>query len=306
MKKILIGITFAILSITVMMAQSSTAGKDFWVAWGKNYLGTRAFNSQIRIAAPKSTTVTLHFTELGTQRQFNLEAGDVYTYDLTAEEKNAVINATGGKTSKSLHITSTENISLFAILMQIRVTDATHVLPANALGSNYYLLSYKSSAQDGGTSDGYTVVAVEDNTNIYENEILQATLNKGEVYSQYFYRQDKTGIQVSSDKPIACFVTNECTEVPADRFSTGCDCLYEQMTDVSLWGRRFMVPTDTIKNIGRVRVLAATNNTHVSYNSGTIISGSTPLNAGEFLELEITTAGKGSYIEADKPIAVGA
>ncbi|MDR2027895.1 MAG: hypothetical protein LBQ01_10150, partial [Prevotellaceae bacterium] len=90
----------------------------------------------------KTAKVTLTFTELGTSSTVTLDAGSVYTRDLSNIEKQAVYSSSNGKTAKSLHIESDEDISVYAINLTERSTDATAVLPIQSLGNSYYHISY--------------------------------------------------------------------------------------------------------------------------------------------------------------------
>ncbi|MDR3245390.1 MAG: gliding motility-associated C-terminal domain-containing protein [Prevotellaceae bacterium] len=174
-------------------------------------------------------------------------------------------------------------------------SDATAILPVPALGLSYYQLSYW------GNDDGYTIVAVADNTGIYENGVLVATLNKGAVYSMYSNLDDMTGVHITANKPIAYFVTNTCASIPV---GIGyCDCLYEQLFPEALWGVSFMVPVTT-RTIDRIRIFASQNGTVITHTGGTVVSGSLNLNAGEFVELEIYKSQGGCYIEANNPVSV--
>ena len=104
-------------------------------------------------------------------------------------------------------------------------------------GKAYRHITYEA-LNGGGIGDGYTVIAVEDNTEIKENNVLVTTLNKGQVYSNYTLAGDKTGTLISSDKPIAYFTTNSCVNVP--KGTGACDCLFQQQVPVHSWGNRFL------------------------------------------------------------------
>ncbi|MBK5719723.1 T9SS sorting signal type C domain-containing protein [Dysgonomonas sp. Marseille-P4677] len=309
MKKILYILTLFVAFFSldaISQGQVTTQGKEFYVAFGKNFTHEASSSSldlQIRIVATNAATVTLTFTELGTSEVVNIAEGSVYTRPLTTTEKKAVYSSVTGKNSKSLHISSNEYISVFALNQAQASTDATNVLPINNLGTSYFHLSYKSI---GGTGDGYTLIGSEDNTQVYENGILLTTLNRGEVYSYYVSSSDLTGTHITSDKPIAYFTTNSCVNIPIGY--TACDCLYQQLASESTWGSTFLVPV-TSQGVERIRVLASQNGTTITYQGGTLRTdigkGSLSLNAGEFAEIEVRTVDKGCYIVADKPVAVG-
>jgi hypothetical protein len=128
-----------------------------------------------------------------------LNAGSVYTRNLSDIEKDIVYSYQTEKSNKSLHIESDEDISVYAINLTERSTDATAILPVNSLGVSYYHISYSPVET---AYDGYTLVATEDGTNIYENGAYKIKLNKGDVYSQYF-EFDATGQHITTNKPVA-------------------------------------------------------------------------------------------------------
>ena len=295
------------------LAQITTQGTDFYVSFGNNAAGGGTYstiNMQIRIAASQATTVTLTFKNTGTVATVNIAAGGVYTRNLSAAEKNAVYSSATGTSNKSLRIQSTTPVSVYALNQFSATTDATNVLPVNNLGTDYFQVSYKVLNT---YPDGYTVIATVDNTIIYENGASKATLNAGQVYSAYYNGLDITGRRITSNHPIAYFVTNECVNIPVG--TTACDCLYQQMVPVNSWGNTFLVPV-THRGKERVRVVASQNGTTVTQTGGTKKTdggggainpsnqNSFTLNAGQYAEFEIALTTNGAYISADKPIAV--
>lgn len=307
MKKILYILTLLVTFFSpdaLSQGSITTQGKEFYVAFGANYIhAVTSLELQIRIVATNAATVTLTFTETGATKTINVPEGGVHTYKLSNEEEKLVYNNTGGRYKKSLHVSSDEYISVFALNQASATTDATNVLPVNNLGTSYYHLSYSSLT---GYFDGYTIVATEDNTQVYRAGTLLTTLDRGEVYSYYQISSDLTGTHITSDKPIAYFTTNSCVNIPIGKGA--CDCLYQQMGPESTWGNTFLVPV-TSQGVERIRVLASQNGTTITHQGGTLMTnigkGSLVLNAGEFAEIEVRTADKGCYIVADKPVAVG-
>ena len=285
--------------------QSTTQGKDFWLSYGQNNgMGPQANMLQLRIVATRATKVTLTYTEDGTTETINVTAGQVYTRMFNANEANKVYSAATGTSKKSLHIVSDESISVFAINIFRYTTDATNVLPVTNYGKAYRHITYET-LNGAGAGDGYTVIAVEDNTQIKENNVLVATLSRGQVYSNYAVSGDKTGTLISSDKPIAYFTTNSCVNVP--KGTGACDCLFQQQVPVHSWGNRFLVPI-TKRGKERIRVVASQDGTTITQTGATVKSspgaGGLVLNAGQFVELEAALSDGGCFITSDKPVAV--
>ena len=296
-------VTLTLLCTVSLQAQVSTSGKDFWFSFGSNYYdafqGT-SLQFQFRIVTTKNTQATITFTQTGEVMSLSLSANTVYTYDLTPAQKQAVYSNVTGKSSKSIHIQTDENVSVYAINTVYLVTDATIILPTGALDNSYYHLSYIPISFVPDVPDGYTIVAVENNTTIYEDGVSKTVLNKGEVYSSYF-SIDGTGKHITADNPVAYFVTHSCVFVPAGVWT--CDCFYEQLHPESSWGNCFFVPV-TKRGIERVRIIASQDNTTINFTGGALIAGSQTLNAGEWAEIEIYAAQNGCYIESSNPVGV--
>jgi hypothetical protein len=294
-------------------AQStSTQGKDFWLSFGMNG-GYKAdsLDLQVRIVAGANTAeVKFIYTESVTTNTVTIPAGNVVTFSLSDMQKSRVFSNITGKSDKSLHIESNEPISVYALNQGAYTTDATNVLPVTALGIEYYHISYKSSkdSEFEFDDDGYTLIATENNTDIYVNNKWTVNLNKGQVYSAYFPDSDSTGIHITSTHPVAYFVTNKCVYVPVDKYA--CDCLYQQLVPVNKWGNNFLVPV-THRGRERIRIVASQDGTLISQTGGVIKTdnagygqNSLTLNKGQFVELETALSTCGCYITANKPIGV--
>ena len=205
----------------------------------------------------------------------------------------------------SVHITSSESVTVYALNQSYRTTDATNVLPITALGTNYYHISYATISM-ASYDDAYGVIATQNNTRVYHNGVLSATLNMGGVY----YRtnsNDMTGAHITSDKPIAFFALHQGPQIPTG--TPFVDILFQQLAPINTWGKTFFVPVSW-RGRDFVRVLASENGTNITQIGGTIrwVSGGqttlTNLNAGQWVEMEVTLANKGCYIQANKPVGV--
>jgi hypothetical protein len=261
-------ILLALLALApAAFAQVSTQGTDFYLSFGKIYsYGSNDLVFQIRIVATEAATVTLTFkANTALNDVFTVNAGEVYTYPLTSDQKASVFSntTTTSPSNNSLRIQSTAPVSVYALNQRSSMTDATNVLPVGNLGTDYYQVSYKAMS---GQSDGYIVIATANNTKVYEDGALMATLDAGEVYSAYYKDADATGRHIAASTPIAYFVTNSCVFIPAE--TRACDCLYQQMVPVNAWGNNFLVPV-TRRGKERVRVVASQGNTTVTQTGGT-------------------------------------
>ena len=296
-----------------LCAQTSTQGTDFWLSFGKNRHSTSSeINMQVRIVTNQAATVTFTYTNSGTTEIYNVPAGSIETITLNNTQKSRVFSGATGRTSNSLHIESTTPISVYALNQNTNTTDATNVLPVTSLGTDYYHISYLACYQAPTVyDDGYTVIATENNTIIYDEGTPITTLQKGQVYSAYYSNTDITGKHITSNNPIAYFVTNGGVFIPVN-LTNGSDCLFQQLLPVNVWGNNFLVPV-THRGTERVRIVASQDGTIITQTGGVIKTDNggfsqniLTLNRGQFVELEIYLASHGCYISANKPVGVGA
>ncbi|MDR3338593.1 MAG: IgGFc-binding protein [Candidatus Symbiothrix sp.] len=308
-KKTLLAIIILLGVIRVPVFSQTTQGTDFWVSFGSNgYINEMSkIDLKIKVAATEDTEVNFIFTannSLSTTQ--TILAGQVYTFNLsTANMKNAVYYAdlssgnTSGISNKSLHIKSTKPITAYAYNRADKSADVTNLLPIDALCTDYVHISYTPY-----TYDGYTIVATEDDTDIYEHgnttPVNSVPLKMGEVYSFYAQKTDLTGKHITANHPIAYFVTNTAAFIPSGKATS--DNLFQQMMPMHTWGKAFFVPA-TNQGKDRMRVVAAYDNTKIIQ---THLPGATSviLNKGQFYEWEIVLANSGCYFTADKPVGV--
>ena len=312
MGKIFYLLIVILLSTSTIKAQT-TEGKEFWLTFGHiRYHPTPDYvNLQIRIVAKDyKTTGNIFFTNLGTSNDFEIEARQVYTYVLSDIEKAAVYNAyqtlpTGN--DFSVHITSNMPVTVYAMNQMATPVDATNILPVTALGNEYYQISRTGTFIP--NVDAYAVIATEENTEVYQNNIQVATLNRGYV----FYTcnvPDMTGYYISANKPIAHFALSSAAALYTSGTNT-LSCLFQQMVPIHIWGKEFFVPVShDIRDL--VRIVASQKDTYITQTGG-IVRTDVPgaqttldnlLQPGQFVELEVPLSNVGCYIKADKPVGV--
>ena len=316
-------ITFSIvlflLNVFSLRAQVDTRGTDFWLTFGNSYsLSAFSVNLQIRIVGgAQAAQGTIHFTGLSgasASVPFSVDVGQVYTYRLNNAEKGASYNMTMSSVAnnRSVRITTDAPVTVYALNQSSSVTDATNILPVPVLGTDYYQISYTPAFYSSpGTvfvgSDAYAVIATQNNTRLYHENTLVATLNMGQVY----YRTspvDMTGAHITADKPVALFAMNMGAEIPNGfRYI---DNLFQQLAPVHTWGKNFFVPVSIMgKDI--VRVVASQDNTLITQTGGKRINAPYPdapatynLNAGQFAEFMVPLSSNGCFIHANKPVGV--
>ena len=297
----------ALLGISSLKAQT-TEGTEFWLTFGKNE-GAYGTSSDLYIkivSGSEPTTGEIHFTNLGTSVPFSIPAQQVFTYELDTE-KQAVYNTTTGVTNLSIHITSTESVSVYAMNQAYATTDATNIYPVATLGLEYYQISYTAVM---GRNDAFAVIAIENDTEVKHNGTLipyqGGKLNAGQVYYKTS-STDMTGDHIISDKPVAFFALSQGPQIPSGYCCV--DILMQQLAPVSTWGKTFFVPVSHLAK-DRVRIVVSQDGTNISQIGGELKSATgsqmtlTNLQAGQFVELEVTLNNNGCYIEADKPVGI--
>ena len=329
MKHILI-IFLVLLCRFSLHAQKDTKGTEFWLTFARvsitkenptSFGEPDTINLQIRITTGnQAATGTIYFTALNDSISFSVAAWSVFTHELTLSQIYAACYeipseyaTTWNKSNNSVRITSDNPIAVYALNQRTATTDATNVLPLTALGTDYYHVSYAGCA--GNNWGDYAVVATQDNTRVSHNGLTVAILNRGEaLYCGIYIRHANYASQVNAtshvtaDKPIALFDVIPGVFIP-DNYYPAQDNLFQQLPPVPTWGRNFFVPVSRrVRDI--VRIVASENGTNISQTGGTIrtaIGGRTTLtnlNAGQWVELEVSLDSNGCYIQADKPVGV--
>jgi hypothetical protein len=331
MKRIFTTLIFvwAVCGSLSLHAQKYTHGTDFWVTFARSEIvhiiviaGDTLINDttnlQIRIAAGnQAATGSIYFTHLKDSVPFSVSPWSVFTHNLTFVQTQAACyelsRATTSIADYSVHITSDNLVSVYALNQYNASTDASNVLPVSVLGTDYYNISY------GGYNgrDAYAILATQNNTQVYHDGVLAATLNRGEVYYSSLYISwsinDMTGAHITADKPVALFAVIPQTFIPYLPPYMAADNLFQQLPPVSTWGNNFFVPVSRSTR-DFVRIVALQNGTNIKQTGAVRIvtdpnyllgeSKLTNLNAGQFVNLEVSLDSGGCYIQANNPVGV--
>jgi len=316
-KKVTYFLITIFLSTLISLQAQTTEGTEFWLTFGKiDYVTTEYsyIHLQIRIVAKDhQTTGTIFFTNIDTYIDFEIEAMQVYTYNLSEAEKAAVYNAyqtSPSGNNLSVYITSNMPVTVYAMNRFNNLSyDVTNVLPVTALGTEYYQISYPVLINVSVLFNTYAVIATEDHTEVYQNNIQVATLNKGYLYYTCCSVREMTGYYISANKPIAHFAFSPISLPNGIPQSSGSH-LFQQMAPVHAWGKEFFVPiSHTVREY--VRIVASQNDTKITQIGGTVrtdVTGAQTtldnLQAGQFVELEVPLSNLGCYIKANKPVGV--
>ena len=312
----------ACLIITSLPAwsQASTQGKEFWVSSTLVCSPDKATPTPyIAVSAEKACTVTIQggvgnainitqqvaagsWSEFGngTTSQTDPMQGPVKVpmdaskwYPTTMTNANNVYTLAGQKNMYGLHITATENISVYVILSSLHSMDASNILPITAIQSEYYTQDYWSKVKsDFNDAVGLTtILATEDNTVIditpngdtYDGwrsgSLHQITLNKGQTYYLVTEKGERLAgshIVARDGRKIAVFCGVPITNIPTGIAAR--DCLFEQSMPVDYWGTQFIVTRSLEKNGNLIGITAIQNGTEIKvdgYTQGFINEGET-------------------------------
>lgn len=289
-----------------LYAQSSR-GTEFWVGFPGN-INNQGLR-QLYITAEADAEVNINIVNPAFSTTVTVASGSLTTVNLP----NTVdIQTSGVVENKGIHINSDVPVTVYVMNQQQATTDAYLALPLDAIGTEYYVMSYTRDVSFTTLNSQLTIVATEDNTSVTITPTVTSSgftagvpgnvvLNAGQTFQlrSNATNADYTGSYVVADKPISVFGGNDCTNISGNL--RACDHLVQQMVPIAAWGRSFVTAPLATRLAGDVfRVLASENNTEVNIN-GVVVAN---LNAGQFYE---TILGSNTYsrITSNNPILLG-
>ena len=342
MKKIIYFLAF--LSAFLIFTNTSYAtgevtsnGKEFYIGFMPNlHQGSSNDSLYIFIGAEKPANVHIEYKDrYGTIYTKDIYISDPKTmipfqvfwqdFEITGNYNNNFDNQNETISQNVFHITSDEDVSVYAHSEAETTSEAFNAFPVNALGKDYCILTYNSDGvgSSSDTPSQFLIIATEDGTIVNINPSSKTVvhrlnpqtinLQKGEAYLVQSYisnsetKNDLSGSFIKANKLIAVFAGHQRATIPVVRANTASpsrDCLMEQLPPIQSWGRNaFVVPfyqpisidKSVSANSDIFRVLASNDSTDISIN-GVFIK---TLNKGEFYEGKINSA---LSISASKPI----
>ena len=351
----------SLLAVYCMPALAqSTQGKEFWVSSTLVCSPNKATPAPyIAISAEKACTVKIQggvgdaiditqqvaagsWNEFGNGNtsQLNPNAGMIKVpmdaskwYPTSMSDASQVRTLAGQKNMYGLHITATEDVSVYVILSSTNSMDASNILPVTALGSEYYTQDYwpivKSDFDNTvsmvtilGTEDG-TQVEIVPNGNTYDGHQsgtpYTVDLNKGQTYylmSEADKQITGTHIKAKNGRKIAVYCGVPLTNLPTDIAAR--DCLFEQSMPVEYWGTQFIVTRSAEKNGNLIGITATQRGTEIKvdgYSQAYINEGDTYYimlqssndpngNKPGTSPIDLVVTADATYIETSCPCAV--
>ncbi len=320
MKKILLLFTLFFIYSFSLFAQSdpcvrTSEGQEFWVGF-MDHDGTANVNTRLYVTSRIAATGTVN-SGGGTNfvANINVAANGSQLIELTPND--VIVSSPQTPQARGVFVTTTEDVSLYALNRKANSADATLIFPLTALGTEYYTMSFTPNFRE----SVFLVVATEDNTIVTvvpsKNTSagspagipINVTLQKGQTYlvrspGSNGAGNDLTGSYINSDKPIAVFSGN----VRLNINGSSSDHAYEQLPSTNTWGRDFVtIPSvrnepAVLRNYDYFRIIAQNDGTVVT------ISGEPApitLNAGEFYTLSTQGNNTPRSINSTEPVMVG-
>jgi gliding motility-associated-like protein len=295
----------------------STIGKEFLVGFMENnQKPTLPDKAVVIITANENVSGTLSFQ--GQLFPFSLTKGQIFKKEFLSTSQDVIHRTSEVVESKSLLVSASGNVAVYAYNTRQNSADATLILPINSLSKEYFVTAHFMPLSKGPDNSASTalVIANEDDTLVEITPSVGTekgnpakvpftlTLNAGESY-QIRALGDLTGTRVrilnstpGDCKKLAVFGGNKMTTV-ADCGITG-DHMYYQALPIENWGKSYIhIPLKNRTSGEEVKVLAGTDNTQVFVNG--VNKGT--LNKGEFLKLDFGVD-EVANIETSYPSAV--
>ncbi len=286
----------------------TSVGRDFWVMFLYNHnYGTGFLTEEQRLyfLGDQTSSVTISNNNSGSTSA-TLSSPSFSATQLCGTNQQIV----GTVYECGYHITSSEDIWVYADDFIDCNQDVATILPTEALGTHYIVQSYPSTndygaevgflATQDGTTLSFTVPCDVLGTSITAGTPLTITLNSGQTYMLMASAGGSfSGMEVSSNgKPFALFVAGQNTAVPLD--GIGRDYTYEQALPVNLWGTEFIVSSTIQQNYNRLLITASADGC-IIMKDGTPLAG--PLAAGQTWEGVMPTSTQW-HLTASSPIQV--
>jgi len=295
--------------LPICLFTQSNEGTRFHLAF-LEHIDVGRNNMVVMITSLYNTTGIVEMPLLGWKQSFSVAANQVtiVTLPKTAETLGSELISSNG-----IVITSEKNISVYMHQYYNQRSEASVVLPDNALGEDYYAISYRSF-QSGNViyPAECVIVGVKEDTEIEitlsdatkggrkKGDKINIILGPGQTYQiqTQLGNNEITGTRIKGNKPFALFAGNSWTPMP-DASCSARDNLLEQMYPISTWGKEFISVLSAQVTFDVFRIFASEDQTTVLVQG--MKTDTFKINQGQFVEYQ---KGESTYISSNKPIAV--
>lgn len=287
--------------------QQTQLGTDFWIAFPTIYEpeGNWPISCWLYLTSEQGAVANVSIPGLGLATSVNVPAGGYANVQLPT---SAFLEAAEGKQNLGIHVTASQEITLYGVADELYASDGFTAWPVTNLGRRYIV-----GGRDAGVNKVYPswqtvmgVVAVANDTTITVTPKTkvgpraagvpyQVNLNVGEVYQLIgeVGLEDVSGTIVTSNKSVAVFGGSGMSWIPLQR-GTG-NYLMEQQLPDHIGGTSFPITPFARRTTARYRCFGLVDNTTVMLNGSPV----TAIDRGEFDEFEFSGAG---IVTADHPI----
>lgn len=336
-------LTFGTLNLCAQQWPDSK-GTDFWFTFIPNFhngedalvndpLLQKEHQLYIYIGAERPTSGTISWRrDDGTSQTLNFRIDDVRQLFSTSVYYRGIelrgVNQNGDPfdfvgsdnesvAPQSFHVTSLDEVTVYALNQASLTSDAFLVLPTDAIAEDYVVMAYPSDVRKNNntlntqsTPSQFAIVATADSTIVDITPSVPTPRNPSKIKQRIILEQgesylvqadirlgvdpDLTGSLVRASKPVAVFAGQHRALLPLQYRGTYAsrDCLVEQMNPIRTWGKNaYVTPlalssTELTVGYDLYRVVAAYDSTAV------VVDGNERalLNAGEFYEDSLTSA----------------
>lgn len=214
---------------------------------------------------------------------------------------------------KGIRVSSTVNISVYAMNMRQYESEGYTALPVDAIGTKYilatYLVSRKSQIGISAPHDG-TVVTVHLNTTTpmlidgvnrtRETGPFEIILNRYHTF-EFKHSEDLSGTVLESNKDISVVAGNLC-EMGSYSYKYECTHFCEQVPPVSSWGRYFIVPRISNVTGSFIRIVVVYGYTRINVTGKSVRKQFKLTDPNHRIDVDIGT--DAVAVEASHPIYV--
>ncbi len=309
MREFLIICLTILASIPASSQVLTNSGTDFWFAFPETYDENRAVY-WLNITSNTAAAGTVSIPGGTFSQTFSVTQGQITRVNINSND--AWISGSDIQRKKAIHITSNNDVVVFAVTYHAARHEAALVLPTPSLGKRYRVMSHKSEIKGSQLYESeFSIVAAGDTVvvEITPKGNIAATRNINTAYTvtippNYVYQaqarnswDDLTGtlLESKNGKNFAVYSGNVWSTVVC---SPNSDPLLEGMFPVNTWGKDyFAIPTPTISK-DYIRIMADKDSTKI-YKDGVFQQ---TIMAGTFWDETITAV---HNYTSNKPIAVG-
>ena len=196
-------LSFLLLAVASVSAQTSTQGTEFWLSFMMNGYryndGAEWVSNGVMVSAKRNCSGVITNPVTGWSESFSVEAARVTFVSVPLEEGYNDLDETVA--SRGLKVVTTDTVSLYYYSCATNSFDGTFVMPIESVGSEYIIqtdaqsdLVVHEEIRDQYTS-AFLVVATEDNTKVditptvrtisghEAGQVISLTLDAGQTYS---------------------------------------------------------------------------------------------------------------------------